>query len=589
MKSNTLKSKTIKKLETEIVSCQQELDINITKVRQCFSKLASYQSEVQSNLKLKNQLVKERYNNDQILEFSKNLEGYILNTYFEHEDLKNIKELYNYVAQNANIYNKFNHKYNIFDNFNIKSLLEEINNLKSTVSKLASGKYAEEETLRVMAHFFDETNRCIESNRISIRSTHDGRNINVENDIVFICKNGIFTLEVKNSSRDLIIDEKGNLVKKGQEYKGQDIIQQCLNHVNVTERVLKEELAKLDVPNEHIVVNPIIVTANNFIDVEKRNDRIPILLKNEIQDYIFKKYKPQRILTQEEIELYYSILKQRDIGLAEFTHGIEIEKLITQISMFIAINKYKDDIIGGNIEQIANNIESLQKRINQLQMQINEEVKKLEFINNLKHVFLKDKLVQLIAIVSVGALIISMPIKTLVDKQSEKATINKEEAINKVKRINNLESVLFEENKQLEQKLKLQQHKASLLKGSINSTEVSTFNFKSGTKWDGWFELDNDKNELGKIKASIEVNDQDIVMNLNINGEEGKYYLLKDSINEETGLINLTPGEWIEPINEYKPKGYMGVVRGNTLKGIVRSFNNNGFYKMGNFEFKRSL
>ena len=77
--------------------------------------------------------------------------------------------------------------------------------------------------------------------------------------------------------------------------------------------------------NNHIVVNPIIVTAINFINVEKKNDRIPILLKNEIQDYMFKKYKPQRILTQEEIDLYYSILKQRDIGLAEFAHGIDIE------------------------------------------------------------------------------------------------------------------------------------------------------------------------------------------------------------------------------------------------------------------------
>ena len=38
-----------------------------------------------------------------------------------------------------------------------------------------------------------------------------------ENDIVFICKKGIFSLEIKNSSRDLIIDDiytTGNTVNE---------------------------------------------------------------------------------------------------------------------------------------------------------------------------------------------------------------------------------------------------------------------------------------------------------------------------------------------------------------------------------------
>lgn len=598
MKSTTVKNKTIQKLETDIAACQQQLDMYDKKldmhrmrVKKSINQLVAYQSEVKSDLKLNNQLVKDKYNNDLTLEFGKHLEQYISNTYFKSENLKNISDLYSYIEKNINIYNKFNQKYNIFKNFNVNSLLEEMNNFKTTISKLESGKSAKDETLRVMAHFFDETNRCIESNRISIKSTHDGRYINVENDIVFICKNGIFTLTVKNSNRDLTIDEKGNLVKRGEANKGQDIIQQCLNHVNVTERVLKEELSKLDIRNNHIVVNPIIVTANNVIDVEKKNDRIPILLKNEIQDYMFKKYKPQRILTQEEIDLYYSILKQRDIGLAEFAHGIDIENLISQISMFIAINKYKSDVLSGDYNQNTDEIIALQNRIKQIQMQIDEEANKLEIINNLKYVFFKDKLVRFIGIVSIGALIITNPIETFVDNQLEKVSICKEEADNKVNRINNLESVLVKENKELEQKLKSQKNETSLLQSNINSTKVSTFNLKSGTKWDGWFKLDND-NELGKIKASLEVNDQNVVMTLNINGEEGKHYLLKDSINEETGLINLTAGEWIEPINEYEPKDYMGVVRGNTIKGVVKSYissTDNGYRKIGDFEFKRSL
>ena len=100
----------------------------------------------------------------------------------------------------------------------------------------------------------------------------------------------IFSLEIKNSSRDLIIDEKGNLIRTGYQTK-EDVVQQCLNHVNIMRRVLEEEIYNKYNIYKTVDINPIIVVANNNIEVTNKNKRIPVLLKNEIQDYIFNKFK----------------------------------------------------------------------------------------------------------------------------------------------------------------------------------------------------------------------------------------------------------------------------------------------------------
>ena len=142
-------------------------------------------------LRSKNYLSKDRYTNNELLNELDRFQNDLLSN---NEENKNFKST------------------------NFDYLLESLDKIKRNISKIKSGKYAEKETLRVIKTFADKTKYLI-NNRISVIDKQYGKFIYAENDIVFICKKGIFTLEIKNSSRDLIIDEKGNLIRKGYQTK----------------------------------------------------------------------------------------------------------------------------------------------------------------------------------------------------------------------------------------------------------------------------------------------------------------------------------------------------------------------------------
>lgn len=339
-------------------------------------------------LRSKNYLSKDRYTNNELLNELDRFQNDLLSNNFRKENISNLEELCNFIKKKKNLFFCFNEENKIFKSTDFDYLLESLDKMKRSVSNIKSGKYAEKETLRVIKTFSDK-NKYLINNRISVIDKQDGKCMYAENDIVFICKKGIFSLEIKNSLRDLIIDEKGNLIRTGYQTK-EDVVQQCLNHVNITRRALEEEIYNRYNIYKTVDINPIIVVANNNIEVTNKNKRIPMLLKNEIQDYIFNKFKSEKELSDSEINLYYEILLNRDVGPASFINNINVNKLINELATFIGIynnyNYFKQIIDEFNYKNncVNEKNKSLKLEIDKLKCKLNKYRNRIEIINKLE-------------------------------------------------------------------------------------------------------------------------------------------------------------------------------------------------------------
>ena len=115
-----------------------------------------------------------------------------------------------------------------------------------------------------------------------------------------------------------------------------------------------------------------------------------MLLKNEIQDYIFNKFKPKKELNDSEINLYYEILLNRDVGPVSFINNINVNKLINELATFISMynnyNYFKQIIDEFDYKNHCINEEnkSLILEIDKLKNKLNKYRNKIELINKLE-------------------------------------------------------------------------------------------------------------------------------------------------------------------------------------------------------------
>ena len=562
--------------------------------------ISQNQSKIYKKLTKTKLLSEERYDNDEILNQVEVLEEELLR-YFEN--IPTLEKLIDYLNTKSIDYNRELSKY-LNKSINIKFLDKQLDEVLKSSRILASGKRAEEDTARVISYYPDKP-RILKNNRLGTKSIDNDKMIYAENDIIIINEKGIFLLEIKNSSKNLIFDEKGNLIRENSKNFKVDILQQCLNHENLVRMVLNESFEELSLSNIHVDIIPIIVTANNFIDVENKNIRIPVLRKNQIQDFIYNEYQSKNKLSSDEIDLIYNILYEKDVGPAKFKHKIDVDTIFYNISLFIAIDNNYEELIkvdSYHERELINNsslIESNMKKLNELKIKIKdiqdsikdktkkmedlieEEISKAENVLQIKLLLKKDPLIRIAMLVCILCSIVILISPVMINKKHNKLVDANKILNDKYKE--SLEDPIAK-NKELLATLEEVKTNNNMLKNVISDSTSNLANtvLLSDTRWIGEAKLKSN----GKYKVyniSLESSNNNLVLNIG----EGSYRLLNTYSNSSSGLTVLRSSDWITPVNELKSVDLNGIINGNTFNGILTEKDDINTI-VGEFKLKKS-
>lgn len=192
----------------------------------------------------------------------------------------------------------------------------------------------------------------------NIRLEVDGKSIETDNFI--ISPYGLYSIEVKNlgisGSYSLKIDEDGRwnkVTRKGAEYPIDNITSQTFRHIGLSQKLLSRELKKLG-HDQLIDIKPIIVLANEVVDIENKSD-IPVVRISNIYHEITK--KPTHI-PQEIMHLIKPILLENKKPLNKY--GIQNFKYVFNV-MESCLNHYceKLDSYENIIDDFINNDEEI--------------------------------------------------------------------------------------------------------------------------------------------------------------------------------------------------------------------------------------
>lgn len=557
------------------------------------SEKAEKQIQIYRNeLNQQNLLVEQYYENEDLLKQIGEFQSYLLKEFFHKE--KHLRSIANYIENQEHRIKNYITKNNLSLKIDCVFLSYVCNKLSQDYARLNSGAKAEAATERVVATFDHKVKR-LSNNRITAYNTQDKKKISAENDMIIICEKGIFTLEIKNSSRNLLVTSSGDLVYENSKDDKErlNIAEQCLLHVNITQRVIEEEFKKR-YPNkkyEEVEVVPLIIIANNSIQVKDNFKRFPILLKNEIQEYIFNHHKTKNKLSKNEINLYFDILKARDEGPAKFPFMYDMNKFYNHLAAFIWIQK---QINLSNTDTFSNssekkNIKLLTQKLNHEKQNINLLSKRLdefdhkinkidEFFNN-THIFknlfiqsnkdiIKSKAFRLTFGIFIILYIAINLTHNIVQNVSGNISRQRDELLKSEYLIApvSLEE-LKEINNELEENLyKEQQHQISLNE-RLSLLQADKFMFTPGSVWTGIGTISG-----SEVSVKLTVEDLRVIYHIN---DSISFSLIKQQIDEENGFINLKAMEWIEPDSGYEMVDLVGLINKNEMFLLVRNNNEN--------------
>lgn len=152
-----------------------------------------------------------------------------------------------------------------------------------------SGKWGENKTFQRL-----ESMRC--SGKVIRNIELTGENIRTELDGVAITSKAIFIVEVKNTKKDIFIDEDGNYYRTG-EYMRLDsnIGEKMTNKI----KLLRNALESAGLPE--IKIEGLVVFTNNRIEVKNHCKSLQTCFLGQLP-YIIEEYKGRDIYTEENIE-----------------------------------------------------------------------------------------------------------------------------------------------------------------------------------------------------------------------------------------------------------------------------------------------
>ena len=142
-------------------------------------------------------------------------------------------------------------------------------------------------------------------------------NAATEIDMVVFTKKAIFIIEVKNTKKNVFLDETGGFYRRG-EYNAFDC--NLKGKMDFRETLLKENLTDIaSQSNKELNVVKLVVFTNNRIEVQNRCDELKICFLGQLP-YIIDEFAGEEIYTEEDINKMVDAL-----NVAGTSHEYEIE------------------------------------------------------------------------------------------------------------------------------------------------------------------------------------------------------------------------------------------------------------------------
>lgn len=149
----------------------------------------------------------------------------------------------------------------------------------------------------------------------------------VEHDMIIVSPVGVFTVEIKNWSKDSYIDEKGYLINTSG--MKTNVVEQALRHKHHLERILEKKLGQF------FEVHPIIAWVNPDSIIKNDFDKIVVCNCNNIEFEILNQEKYKNTFTKEEREAICRILDSMRISNNVYPVKIDKRKIIEELSRVV--------------------------------------------------------------------------------------------------------------------------------------------------------------------------------------------------------------------------------------------------------------
>ena len=121
--------------------------------------------------------------------------------------------------------------------------------------------------------------------------------LRTEIDAVVITEKGVFIIEVKNTKKDVFIDENGDFYRVS---KYQKFDSNIANKMQVKETLLREKLDALGY--SRIKIFPVVVFTNKYIEVQNKRRGLKTCFSSQLP-YIIDDWKSFEYLTNNELEI----------------------------------------------------------------------------------------------------------------------------------------------------------------------------------------------------------------------------------------------------------------------------------------------
>lgn len=167
-------------------------------------------------------------------------------------------------------------------------LKAECRQLCDTIKGEISGNRGEHKTFRSLELLKTE-NRIVKNVELASKDFH------TELDAVVLTKKGIFIVEVKNTSRNVFIDEKGDYYRVG-DYMALD--SHLGSKLSVKERLLLDAIAETGFAKHNIV--SIVVFTDNRAQVQNKNEYITTTFLSQLP-YLIDEYQGSEIYTEKNL------------------------------------------------------------------------------------------------------------------------------------------------------------------------------------------------------------------------------------------------------------------------------------------------
>lgn len=186
----------------------------------------------------------------------------------------------------------------------------------------------------------------------NIRFEVDGTS--VETDGIIVCDKGIFALEIKNYGKkgDTInITKDGNvsITDVNGRLRKVDVIQQHNRHCALKQKVINKELRELNLVNEYIIINPVIVIANDDIRIENESNIKVVRSSSIIHEVLNIK---ENILSKDIQKEIMNIINKHKLPLKKYS-VINVENSIRSVvSNIVSGSNYLCELNSVNEEVI---------------------------------------------------------------------------------------------------------------------------------------------------------------------------------------------------------------------------------------------